>query len=54
MRVNRKGIVNLLLPAAIWWIIAGAVNVGIIVYDMARELSCGDCAYRGRGAGGEF
>lgn len=51
---NRRGIFSLLLPVAFyWWLVvagAAAVEFGAMIYDM----SCMDCAWRGRGDGGSF
>lgn len=46
LRVNRKGF---LLPVSAWWIIAGAINVGVILYDMYMGLT-----NNGQGGGGGF
>jgi len=43
-----------MLPAAMWWIYAGIAYTTALFWYAVSEMSCGDCAFRGRGAGGDF
>jgi hypothetical protein len=42
------------LPGYMWMIYAGIAYTTALFWYAVSEMTCGDCAFRGHGAGGSF